>query len=350
MRHSLYCILMMYILLSLGCSNKPSVTQTSNHGSNRLYPIEVKKKWGFINNKGHIVVRPRYDHASIFNDGLLGLVKIGEHSSALVDSKGKTVLTVDGYLASDFSEGPALLESTNGELQTHQYIDEVGNVVIPDQGWDYALGFDEGLALVSYKKKIGFIDKNGEYAIPPIYDDGSWFSEGLAAIRVGEEWGYIDKHGAIIITPRFSRAGDFYEGLACFTFNKTLGLRPSDWGFIDIKGNIVIKNKYVDVQDFSEGLAPVSIIIEAELKWGFINTQGELVIEPRFDYAYMFREGLAPVEVGKLWGYIDKTGKYIVNPTYDSAGYFNNGLALVTEGNISGYIDKNGKYIWKSYK
>lgn len=62
--------------------------------------------------------------------------------------------------------------------------------------------------------------------------------------------GYINKSGEFVIPPQFQDARDFAEGLAC--------VRINDWryGFIDRTGRVVID--YLDEECvFSEGLAAV---------------------------------------------------------------------------------------------
>ena len=63
----------------------------------------------------------------------------------------------------------------------------------------------------------GFINSNGELAIPIKYSYASDFHEGLAAV-CGKEWGYIDKNDNIVIPFKFDWAGDFQDGFARVLF------------------------------------------------------------------------------------------------------------------------------------
>ncbi|EOH7827047.1 TPA: WG repeat-containing protein, partial [Campylobacter coli] len=49
----------------------------------------------------------------------------------------------------------------------------------------------------------GFIDKNGEFAIKPNFDDAWYFREGLAKVGLNGKYGLIDKSGKIVIEPIF---------------------------------------------------------------------------------------------------------------------------------------------------
>ncbi|ECR3642583.1 WG repeat-containing protein, partial [Campylobacter coli] len=63
--------------------------------------------------------------------------------------------------------------------------------------------FWEGLAGVKLNGKWGFIDKNGEFAIKPNFDDAWYFREGLAKVGLNGKYGLIDKSGKIVIEPIF---------------------------------------------------------------------------------------------------------------------------------------------------
>jgi hypothetical protein len=105
--------------------------------------------------------------------------------------------------------------------------------------------FSDGLALAMDKKRCGFIDKTGKFAIKPqwfacwdrnqevflasqgerllslagkttVYESplAVSFSEGLAAVRNAKLWGYVNKTGKMVIPFRFDQARSFSEQLA----------------------------------------------------------------------------------------------------------------------------------------
>ncbi|EGT0709478.1 WG repeat-containing protein [Campylobacter coli] len=120
-----------------------------------------------------------------------------------------------------------------------------------------------------------FLDKNGEFAIKPKFDDIWDFREGLARVELNGKYGFIDKSGKIIAKPKFDYGGYFSEGLASVGLNGKIGL-------IDKSGKFVIKPKFDSIWSFREGLAKVGL----NGKYGFIDKSGEFVIEPIFDDIY----------------------------------------------------------------
>jgi hypothetical protein len=130
------------------------------------------------------------------------------------------------------------------------------------------------------------------------------FSEGFAAVKVGEKWGFMNRKGEYPIPPQFDEVGFFSEGLAAVRVG-------TKWGFVNGKGKWVISPGFDGVGYFSEGLAPAKI----GERWGFINKKGETVIKPQFqDEPTPFFFGEAMVTVGGRKEYIDGGGRRIKNP------------------------------------
>jgi hypothetical protein len=107
---------------------------TVNLGGHGFYYIDGK--WGYINLMGKVAIRPQFDAAHAFSEGLAPV--------AIHDVKS---------------------------VQRYGYIDRTGKVVIEPR-FDSANGFRDGLALVGVgdnvkDRKIGYIDKTGKYVWEP---------------------------------------------------------------------------------------------------------------------------------------------------------------------------------------
>lgn len=172
--------------------------------------------------------------------------------------------------------------------------------------------------------KWGYIDKEGNFAIDPGFDDAWGFHDELAAVRMEWARGYIDKSGQSVINPQYQKASDFHDGAARveldgreFYINskgEETGM-PEGWtetvvasdshlmpkqdgdkiGYADKDGNMVIAPKYVEAEPFHERLARVKT--SASGKWSYIDEAGKTVIKGKFIQAKDFSEGLAAVLV-----------------------------------------------------
>ena len=117
------------VLKHILCINKPM------EGDSLVYFSDGDKRGYFHMRDGHLVVKPIYEHAWIFSDGL-------------------AAVEVDGRV---------------------KFIDTAGNVVI-DKGFAYDASddgyvFHQGHCAVNDKdgKHMGLIDRNGDWVLPPVY-------------------------------------------------------------------------------------------------------------------------------------------------------------------------------------
>lgn len=218
----------------------------------------VKKKLGFIDRTGKIVIPLKFESVGDFYNGRAVALFRTEITAKSCDAKGGK----------------------------YGYIDRTGEVVIPPQ-FDDASDFSEGLAAVTIGGKSGYIDVSGKFVI-----NEPKFSEGLALVRSRDNglYGYINKTGKFVIPPRFSFAFDFNDGWAIVEINGKRGL-------IDKTGKYIIEPKFDSFTTFSEGLAIVGVRENGEQKYGYVDQTGKIVIEPQFDEAGFFEQGLAVVRV-----------------------------------------------------
>ena len=86
--------------------------------------------------------------------------------------------------------------------------------------FDMAYEFSEGMATVVLDKRTGYVNLNGELAVPTSFLRGERFSDGVAAVDVGTgeahrsiadacETGFINSKGAFVITPQVLLHGKF---------------------------------------------------------------------------------------------------------------------------------------------
>lgn len=342
--------------------------------SKGLFVVIVGDKRGYINQAGEIIIKPQFQGATNFSEGL-AVVAVGNdgYKGGYIDETGKFVIAPKFDNASGFSEGFAAVGL--GEFGLHGsgdhkwgFINKTGEMVIEPQ-YRSTYGFVEGVAAVQDDNgKWGFIDTTGRMVIPSQFTFVTSFSEGLACVMIGRKFGFIDKLGKVVIQPRFTSPGDFSEGLAIVRIGgKTTSPSPyvGTYGslggkqvYIDKKGKTVItlKREVESATPFSEGLAVIEVKKrDGYLYNGYINKSGEVIIEPQFGGAENFSEELALVLLNGKWNYIDKTGQIVIRTDYSLAQDFHDGLASVQTGGIGfndfrnakfGYIDKSGKTVW----
>ena len=311
---------------------------------------DVDTKCGYIDKKGRWVIEPYYSQVWDFEDGIAS-VKIGTDTTSInsktgavsneggektayINKKGEILMNRFFNHAFGFSEGFGSVGNGAREEILWGYVDKKGAEVIPIKfgpGLVSAVGkFNDGMApaLQGHWRsgKYGYINKAGNFMIPPTYETADNFSEGKAAvcrlvkqtkekednifstINKKYECSYIDKTGKVLFPFRQYYYGEFRNGLATACQRDTyLSFSQPSCGFIDAKGNTVISEKFIRVENFTNGYARVSVSSRPSL-WGLINKKGDFVIKPIYSSLGDVSEGLISFTVGDdysgKWGYL----------------------------------------------
>ena len=127
-----------------------------------------------------------------------------------INTRGEMVLKKRWETAGDFHEGLAWIK-TNEKNKRYSYINKLGITVISPHVWERCGDFHEGMAWIQQDELCGFIDKTGKNVIPCQWGWCKDFHEGLAAVRKEGcwDWGWIDKNGNVVIDCKWEGAGDF---------------------------------------------------------------------------------------------------------------------------------------------
>lgn len=310
--------------------------EIENNFSSNLIPYRKGDKWGLVNEIGKIVVPCIYDSIELNSDRMF--VVENNKLFGLINENGRKV---------------ARCKFSNSDMN-----------------------FSEDLARVKKNSSWGFIDKNGEEAIPFTYEKAENFSEGFAVVKLFDEegYGYINKEGVMVILNEYDSAwpfkGGYSEVLTQDWVQKLLDINsflevefPCEYDRItDLSlelAGICFQSKYSlinkltkkicygnfeDISPFREGLAGVSIKNEG---WGFINTKGEIVIPCIYSNVGNFNEGISRVVNYKdkepKMGFIDKSGNNLFPLICKAASGFQNGFAMIQISDKWGFINLYGE-------
>ena len=332
---------------------QPTIWAKDPRSSSALFRVVVNGRAGYIDEKGRVVIAPRFD--PFFMQLRQG----------------------------DFPEGVALVLDDSHLL----FIDEHGRKLNFDH-FRLQEGFSDSVTIATENKaansraKLLVVNHSGQIVTTADQSSVFRFSEGLAAFMENKGWGaarnqfsgpfghrrgYMDKHGKIVIPARFAYAAPFSEGLAavaadgecwvpgpmlqhfpapsapvqltsCGPYAAAAVTRSCRHGYIDKTGQIRIPDRYDLAQDFSEQRAGVQL----GGTWGFIDQGGNQITEFGFDQVKPFSEDRAAVRVGSKWGYIDRTGTRTIDAQFDDALPFSGGIAAVKDGRGYFFINTVG--------
>ena len=198
----------------------------------------------------------------------------------------------------------------------------------------------------SIRTFYGYINRQGEYAIKPKYQEAELFRNGLAIVKIDNKYGIIDKTGTYIVEPQFDE-DNFIRGIDRIDSQDRIFkvFKNGRYGFIDRYGHYIIKPKFPSTR--IRGVVDDTIeIIGDNDKFGFIDINGNIIAKPQFDCVEEFSEGCVRVQMNGKYGFVDKEGNYIAQPIYDDAQrQFAEGRAWVCLDNKYGLIDNKGRFV-----
>ena len=356
---------------------------TVNLNAQKLFPVEKKGKWGYMDEGGKMVIDFKYDLDQKFNEGYASVALgnmpclidinekrivdtgiyqfIGMYSEGLVSvmdykfkrfylsNKGAVALSlpIEIYDARPFYKGLARVGKKVDIVQNKfgfdisnlgymfGYMRKDGSMAT---GFDFedCDDFEEGVSRFMQGTKFGLIDSSSKVRLEPSYQMISAFNEDIAVVNAMGKFGYINKDGKELIAATYDYAMPFNEGLAAVEIQGKLG-------FINTSGELVIQPLYDDVRPFSAGRAGVLYMG----KWAFIDAKGNYIYQPYFEAVGYFNEGVCPVKVKGKWGAIDLQGKILVPFEFDNVGIFENGIAEVIYRDLNLYVNKRGELLPK---
>ncbi len=274
----------------------------------KIWPVRVDQKWGFVSEESEsLFVTPRFDKVGFFSEGLCfaqsgakwgvvgknGVWQIGPRYSF------EKFLIVPPH----FTEGIAAVSISQSEVNKNSYagewgfIDRRGQWLLKPQ-FVSAEPFSEGMAevsrLVKFDPQDGWMRREDDgkftFVIAPKADLMAFyepFMEGLAAVESSKNQkrvvGFVDKNGKWAIEPQFTgilgynfqnlNLG-FKDGLALVAKGTTK--EDAGIGWIDKSGKWVIGPKFKGGgMAFVHGLTPVAILKDGKQIGGFIDTKGD---------------------------------------------------------------------------
>jgi hypothetical protein len=326
-----------------------------------LYPVRIKNKWGYMNRKGDIVIKPVFETAEDYFNGLAIVSSANGYQThyGYIDEKGNWVINATFDDAKSFSENKAVVKK--GEL--YGYIDNTGKEIIPCQ-FEEAGPFAENRAAVKKNGWTGFIDSTGKMVIEPKYTcsvQHPYFVNGLAPVFGADEMtGFIGPDGSWKIEPIFSSAGKFVDGKAWVMIEEEDASAEHGFtikgGYINTAGEFVIQPQYDFGWDFYEGYATVWKRSEDKTQklWSVLDTTGNVVLQ---DLTYRnvgaMSSGLIPIQNDKMeWGFMNLQGEEVIKPNYTGINHFKNGIARMEVGSAFDpepvYINMKGEIVYIS--
>lgn len=333
-------------------SHKPTegIEYPDNSG---LYPIIQDSLFGYINAKGEVIIKPQFERAAQFNEGLAYFEKDGKYG--FINTKGEVViqpvykkksrgwlnLSIEPLGESFFKEGLAIFHKE----EKFGFMNQKGEEVIPAQFLD-AEPFCQGLAQVRMGSQRYFINKKGENAFGKEFEWARSFNDSMASVHIDGKVGYINISGQLVIPAKYYTGGTFVDGYTVVKDSQ----ESKVWKLIDKKGRVQFEKQ---VDRMNKGAGKI-VYFTKDRNEGIMDLKGNIIVPAKYDLIMGFMGDIAVVKADSkedLFGIINKKGEWIVEPKYHVLLPVGENMILTgTKNKEMGYIDFTGKVIWKPTK
>lgn len=243
---------------------------------------DENKKCGAVDADGNIIIPLEYEYLSYFSNGTAWGKKDGK--MGIINIHNEVVIPFEYDTFYPETERRTIV------VKDHKWgvIDDSGNIVIPVE-YSHVASFSDGWAVCYKGDKAGMVNIKNEVVIPFEYGYLSSFSEGLAVFQ-NEDclYGYLDKNNQVIIPPIYQRVGPFVDGVAAafpicemvwledtpYTLQKECDYTIWQISYIDTKGNTLYRSDAILRDIGSTPFASSGTIYAMSGQWRIFDLSG----------------------------------------------------------------------------
>jgi hypothetical protein len=343
-----------------GVVGSEELHESSFHsGSGNL--VFPRGRWGLVDKDARWIREPEFKDITRFDPANLDLMWAQAATGwGLIRPDGTWLVDPTFSHKGDLSDGLAAVHR-GGKLG---YIDRAGQIAIPlkfdvHTGWTAFVG--EMPAPAKLGRRVGLVDRSGNWVLEPAYDSISpmYFGRpapgsggefrGFRAARGGKS-GLLDASGNVVVdlvfeqetTPPARREGGGFSIALPLHIYPTICPDGRVLGLIDRKPRFFTQDgKPIELVEGSLALASCDAphAVKVGEKFGYVDAAMRPVTPAKFESVGWFRDGLAPVTIDGKQGLIRKDGTFALEPVFDAVQSVQDNLALVQVGRDASLID-----------
>lgn len=200
---------------------------------------------------------------------------------------------------------------------------------------------ENGLYMVEDGGKWGYVDRNNNVVIKPVYDYVQPFKNGVAKVAQNNYWGVIDTLNNVTVPL-------IYDVIISDDGEVMRACREGKWGLINVRHRVIAPLVYDEIKSFGARLEEV-VIARKENKVGFLNKDGLEIVPVEYDEIEYGSWG-DTILVSRLngkYGYVNNKG-VLYYPIFDKASRFEECKpGKFTNKDLKIVIDKYAKVKYK---
>ena len=278
-------------------------------------PVSKNKKWGFIDEKGNLVVPMLYDSVEYFNHNGLSAVK-RNGKAGFIDKYGKEII-------------PVIYEMVKGE--------QLDDIVIVRKNYKWAFFNNFG------KQLTDFLYTDVQRAWKG--DDTTFFANGPASVKFSGKYSFLDKN----LRSAFGNLS--FDSATSFDSNRNaIVMNNGKYGILRNDGNFVIPIQYTAIENYNSNPNPNFYLLTKGDRYALLNSDLIKIAESDeefFNITYSNQiKYISFKNFSNKYGLVDHKGKIIIPFIYDeSLDFQGNAFSIVKRNDKKGIIDINNREI-----
>lgn len=270
----------------------------------KYYRIQKGGKYGYVDRSGEIKIKPMYDFAA------------------------------------DFSNGLAMVSSIE-EPDRVMYIDKRNSMIIPPM-YSEGEGFRDGYAIVDSNFMYGVIDRQNRKILPCVYKKISYVNERFFLVQTDSSYAIKSTDGKDVL-------GEPIDELQQFVEDHAIVRKYDKYGLINIQGDFVFGFDY-------EALLPLgpknTFVAKKNGVYGIITSWGDEVVPFKYKHlGPLLNKRILFSTDDKRYGYLDSLGQVVIKPVFrvykgyeDKANFTHKMATTMSKGKV-GLINTRGKRV-----
>ena len=290
-----------------------------------LAGVRKNRTWGFIDEKGKLIIQPIYDKIQYFTvNGLCPVVKNGK--SGFIDKTGKEII-------------PIIYDDARSQ--------QLDDIVIVQKNKRWAFFDNKGKQLSDFVFDEVFSTEHYDFS-KDIFDrsQSTYFKNGVVLVRNGKNYEFINEK----IKPAFPN-NKFDSATVFDAFKNAIVKRNGKYGMIKSDGQIKVPLEYNFIEPYDSNHGNYSEYFNARKGkvYSIFNKNLRKIGESLEPIYNNFRTDNPTISFKNLkgkYGVIDKNGNVKVPFVYDEELRFEEeSYAIATKNNEVGLIDSHNKIL-----
>ncbi|MDI9340930.1 MAG: WG repeat-containing protein [Sediminibacterium sp.] len=271
---------------------------------------------GLMNQKGKIIIEPKYDRIFKFYNGIAIVSKNNQYG--FVNSKGQEIVAPTFHFIFDFEDSDItwFYKKENGH-HSEGLINKKGQIIATPE-------------------KTVFRKINNQYLATTTVGHTLLSGKGEPLLKIDyKSFNGLEKNHPFVV--------NMDPWLSYSESDKTENIKRADY-LSETLTKVPIELPFF----FSEGSAILPKNVNGVLKLGYINTEGKELIPANYNQAQLFKHGKAAVMQNNKWGIINTKGETILPFRYDYLEVLNENYFLFKANEKLGILDISQTVILKA--